>query len=338
MNRKLVTMSIIALAITTFLGVTTGSSNINISDVFNIIMHKVLGTDLHSEIKTAEVSIIWVLRVPRVFLALLVGASLAVSGSSTQSVLKNPLASPYTLGVSTGASFGAVLVIITGFHSSILGYFTLATAGFIFGLITIFIILAFTKKVDNAMSNQTIILVGMVFSLFVNAVIAMVAALATRELQQIVLWQMGSFSLRGWKYVYAIIPFFIIGFLGTMMYTRELDALSFGEEQAMTIGVDVIKVKKRLIVFSAILAGSAVAVSGVIGFVGLVAPHIVRKIFGPKHSILIPMSAVFGGMFMVLMDLVARTVIAPVEIPVGAITALIGAPFFAFIFFSRRKQ
>lgn len=338
MNKKLIGLSVVLLLLTVLIGVSIGSTYIPLEEVFQILSHKIFGFELAEGIEAKTVSIVWILRFPRVLLALIVGASLAVSGSSIQSVLKNPLASPYTLGVSAGASLGVIFVIVYDLHIPGLGYLTLTTVGFLSGLATVFLVLKFAKKVDHGFTNQTIILSGMVLALFVNAVITMITALSHNDLQRIVLWQMGTFSLKSWSYVYAILPFFLIGTIGTYKYSRELDALCFGEEQAMTLGVEVSKVKRKLIIFSAILTGSAVATSGVIGFVGLVAPHICRKLFGPKHSVLIPMSIVFGGMFLILTDLIARTAISPSELPVGAITALIGAPFFSIIFFSRRKK
>jgi len=338
MNKKLIGLSVALLVLTVLIGISVGSTKIPVQDVFSILSHKLLGTALSEGIEGKTVSIVWILRFPRVLLALIVGASLAVSGSSIQSVLKNPLASPYTLGVSAGASLGVVICIIFDLYIPYFGYMTLTTVGFLSGLVTVFLVLRFARKVDHGFTNQTIILSGMVLALFVNAVLTMITALSHQDLQRIVLWQMGTFSLKSWKYVYAILPFFVIGTLGTLRYAKELDALSFGEEQALTLGVDVEKVKKRLIIYSAVLTGSAVATSGTIGFVGLVAPHICRRVFGPKHSLLIPMSVIFGGVFMIVMDLIARTVIPPSELPVGAITALIGAPFFSMIFFSRRKK
>lgn len=143
--------------------------------------------------------------------------------------------------------------------------------------------------------------------------------------------------MRGWSYVKAGIPFFIIGILGVSFYFKEMDVLTFGEEAAKTIGVDTNKVKRRLFLFVAILTGSAVALSGTIGFIDLIAPHVVRKIFGSKHAYVIPMSVVFGGCMMIMTDLVSRTIVAPSELPVGAITALIGGPFFAYIYFKKSK-
>ena len=143
--------------------------------------------------------------------------------------------------------------------------------------------------------------------------------------------------MKGWSYVKIGIPFFIIGITGVIFYCKEMDILSFGEEQAKSVGVDTSRIKRNLLVFSAILTGSAVALSGTIGFVDLIVPHLVRRMFGAKHRIVIPICIIFGGCFMVITDLVARTIIVPSELPVGAITALIGAPFFAYIYFKKSK-
>lgn len=272
---------------------------------------------------------------PRVLLAFLVGGCLATSGAVVQSILKNQLASPYTLGVSSGASLGAGLVIITGITIPVIGSFTLPFVGFIFGLFTVYLVILFSSKIDKTMSNNTIILAGMVFSLFVNALLTTLTAMFSEDLKRIALWQMGSFAMKGWTYVGLIIPFCLVGMIGTLMYTKEMDILTFGEEQAQSVGVDTSKVKTKLFIFSAVLTGGAVSLSGTIGFVDLIAPHVVRKIFGSNHKYVIPMSFVFGGCLMVVTDLIARSVFAPTELPVGAVTALIGAPFFAYVYFKK---
>ncbi|MBP1888479.1 iron complex transport system permease protein [Clostridium moniliforme] len=318
------------------IGTSIGSSNINLFDIFSIIGNKVLNIPLDYKITGQEVAIIWELRFPRVLLAFLIGGALSVSGAAIQSILKNPLASPYTLGVSSGAGLGAALVIIFGFNISFLGDFTLPIVGFIFGLLTVIIVISFSKRVDIFLSNNTIILAGMVFSLFLNAILTTAGALNGDSLKAISLWQMGSFSMKGWSYVYAFIPFLLIGMFGISLYTKEMDILTFGEDNAKSVGVDTNKVKTRLFVFTAVLAGSAISLSGIIGFIDLIAPHIVRKIFGAKHNLVIPMSFILGGSLMVITDLISRTIISPSELPIGAITALIGAPFFAYIYFKKK--
>jgi iron complex transport system permease protein len=284
-----------------------------------------------------NVSIVWLLRLPRVLLAFLAGGCLAVSGAVCQSILRNSLASPYILGVSSGASLGAGIVIISGISLPLLTGFTLPLAGFGFGLATVFFVAAFSTRIDKSMSNNTIILCGMVLSLFINALLTLLSAIFSDDLKRIVLWQMGSFAMRGWAYVRLLLPFLVAGMAGIILYSREIDMLSFGDEQAKSAGVDTGPLRKKLLAFSAILTGAAVALCGVIGFVDLIAPHAARKITGSRHRYLIPMSFILGGSLMVVTDLIARTIISPSELPVGAITALIGAPFFAWVYFRRRK-
>lgn len=336
-NNKLVVLSILFVLLIICIGTSVGSSNINILDTISILGNKILNIPLREGIETKNVSIIWNLRLPRVLLAFMVGGCLATSGAVVQSVLKNQLASPYTLGVSSGASLGAGLIIVTGISIPILGGFTLPLVGFIFGLITVYSVLVFSAKIDRNMSNNTIILAGMVFSLFVNAVLTTLTSLFSEDLKSITLWQMGSFAMKGWSYVGLILPFCIIGMLGVTRYIREMDILTFGEEQAKAVGVNTEKVKKRLFVFSTVLTGGAVALSGVIGFVDLIAPHVVRKVFGSSHKYVLPMSFIFGGCLMVVTDLIARTVVSPSELPVGAVTAIIGAPFFAYVYFKKAR-
>ena len=336
-NKALMILSLGLVFLIICIGTSIGSSNISIMDIISIISHKLFNTSLFEGIEAKDVSIIWSIRLPRVLLAFCVGGALAVSGAVVQSVLKNPLASPYTLGVSSGASLGVGLLIVSGITIPFLGNFSLSLVGFLCSLFTMIIVLLFASKVDRELSNTTIILTGMVFSLFFNAALTTLTALFVKKMEAITLWQMGSFSMRGWSYLRAGVPFFLIGLIGVMSFSKEMDVLTFGEEQAKAIGVEAERVKKYLFLFVAILTGAAVAISGTIGFVDLIAPHIVRKVFGSKHSYVIPMSVVFGGCLMVITDLISRTIIIPSELPVGAVTAMIGAPFFAYLYFKKAK-
>lgn len=329
-------MPIIAVFVV-IIGVALGSVKITSFDVVSVLLNKVFKVKLPPSVTSGTVAIIWKLRLPRVFLAFCVGAALSCSGAVTQSVLRNPLASPYTLGVSSGASLGAALIILTGYTIPFLKAFTLPVAGLTFGIITVFLSVVFANKVDKGLESTTIVLCGMVLSLFINAIIMLIAGLFPHKMQTIIYWQMGSFSGKGWDYVKILFPILVIGTAVITMFSRELDILTFGDEQAASIGVETRKVKWILLIISAILTGCSVAFAGVIGFVDLIAPHIVRKLFTSVHKYVIILSALCGGIFMVIADLVARTVVSPVELPVGCVTALIGAPFFAFVYFKRRK-
>jgi len=314
-----------------------GSTAISLGDTALIILHRMFGIPLRENISPMNVSIVWMLRLPRVLLAFIAGGSLAISGAVCQSILRNPLATPYILGVSSGASLGAGLIIISGITIPLLGGFTLPLVGFAFGLAVVFLVASVSSQMDRSMSINTIILCGMVFSLFISALLTILSALFSDDLRRIVLWQMGSFAMRGWVYVQLLLPFLVLGTAGIMRYTKEMDILTFGDDQAKSAGVETAALRKRLLAFSAVLTGGAVALSGVIGFVDLIAPHAARKIIGSRHRYLIPMSFILGGSLMVTTDLIARTIISPSELPVGAITALIGAPFFAWIYFRKRK-
>lgn len=315
-----------------------GSSGISPLDIFSILFHKLFGTALPEHIPETAVTILWTLRLPRVLVAFFVGGALAASGCVVQSVLKNPLATPYTLGVSSGASLGAGITIVTGVSIPFLTGFTLPLVGFLSALATVGLVLVFSSRVDRNMSNMTVILAGMVFSLFFSAVLTVLTALSSdHHMQQITMWQMGSFSMRGWSYLQIFLPFFLVGTALLLFYSRELDIMTFGEETASSMGVNTFLVKRAVFVCAAILTGSAVAICGTIGFVDLIAPHLVRRWFGSKHKIILPMSIVTGGCLMVLADLIARTLISPSELPVGAVTAIIGAPFFAYVYFKKMK-
>ncbi|MCL2568135.1 MAG: iron ABC transporter permease [Oscillospiraceae bacterium] len=318
------------------LSISLGSAHVPLADVFHVIGHAVFGLDLPEHITAATVSIVWSLRLPRVLLAFLAGSALSVSGAVMQSVLQNPLASSYTLGVSSGASLGASLVLFLGVSLPFLAMLTLPILGFVFGLATILLAMAIAKRIDGSMGNQTIILTGIVFSLFVNAITTLLFSLFLNDSNRMIAWQMGSFAMRDWHTVWILAPIAVAGIFFITRFHWELDILSFGEEQAEAIGVNSRHTKTTLLVSSAALTGSTIAFIGVIGFVDLVVPHIVRRLFGPAHRYVIPMSAVIGGALMVLCDLIARTVLAPRELPVGVVTAMIGAPFFAYIYFSKR--
>lgn len=333
---KLAALIIICIVVI-IAGIGIGSVSVAPSDTVNILLHKMLGRGLSADIDPSMVSIVWSLRVPRVLMAFIVGAALAVSGSVMQSVLKNPLASSYTLGVSSGASLGAAFIIVTGFRLPLLNAFTLPFVGLVFGLGTVIISVNFAQKMDRNLDNNTIILVGMVFSLFINALLTLITALARDKVTQLTYWQMGSFQSKSWSEVFILLPIVILGILALLNFTREMDILSFGEDQAFTIGVDTARMKWILLGLASALTGSAISFVGVIGFIDLIAPHLVRRVFGSSHARVVPMSMLFGGSFMVVCDIIARTIMAPKELPVGAITALVGAPFFAYIYFSRRK-
>ena len=337
-NRKKVGITLCLSAAAFLICIAIGSVRISIVDILCIMGHVIFGIDLPGHITPASAAIVWNLRLPRVLLAFFAGSALSVSGAVMQSILRNPLASSFTLGVSSGASLGASLVIFLGVSLPFLSLLTLPLLGFLFGLGTIFMVMAFASRLDGRMENNTIILTGMVFSLFINAITTLMFALYREGIQRMVFWQMGSFSMRDWQAILILSPIATAGIIYIHRFKRELDIMTFGEEQAQSIGINSNRVKWKLLISSAAITGSTIAFTGVIGFVDLVTPHVIRKLFGSSHRYVIPMSALAGGAFMALCDLAARTVVPSLELPVGAVTAIIGAPFFAYVYFSKRNR
>ncbi len=313
-----------------------GTVRIEPANIFAIFGHKLFAIELPSEISDNIASIFWTMRLPRAIAAFLVGAALAVTGTVMQSVLRNPLASSYTLGVSSGASLGVALMVVFGISLPFIGNFSLPMIGFVFGLGTVLLAMAMAMQLDKNLENQTIILIGMVLSLFVSSMLTILIVLSKEHMEQIIFWQMGSFSAIKWSHVQVLLMIIIPGILFLMYFAQEMDIMTFGEEQAISVGIDMRRMKIILITASALLTGTAVAFVGIIGFIDLIAPHVVRKIYGASHRIVVPMSALFGGAFMTLADMVSRTIISPSELPIGAVTTLIGAPFFAYVYFSKR--
>lgn len=327
---------IILCVLVLILAIGIGSVSIAPTDTLIVILNKLFGIQFSKVVDETIVSILLKTRIPRALLAFLSGAGLAVSGVMMQSVLRNPLASSFTLGVSSGAALGASFVIL--FNISILGFLTLPVFGLTAGLLTVFLSLGVAAKIDRGLQNNSIILTGMAFSLFANAMITIVMSVSKEHLQRLIYWQMGSFSMKTPQHFIMLSPLVILTLIVVMRCSRQMDIMTLGDEQAQTSGVEVQRMKWLLLSVSAILTGAIVSVVGVIGFVDLFTPHMARKLFGASHKYVLPASALLGGVFMVLCDLLARTLVSPLEIPVGAITAAIGAPFFIYLFMSKREK
>lgn len=320
------------------MGVSIGTVSVHPITIIRVISAEIFPFISLGNTDAMHANIIMNIRLPRVLLAGLVGASLAIAGAAFQGLLRNPLADPYTIGVSSGASLGAVLTLFFGLSIPFAGMFTLPLFSILFSFLTIFAVLLFARNIERSMKVETIILTGIIFSSFLGALISLMIALTGEELRQIIGWLLGSVSMRGWAYINIILPFFIIGAILLLVNSKELNAMSFGEEKAQHIGVDVQKRKMMVLVAGSILTGAAVAVSGTIGFVGLVIPHLTRMLWGPDHRHLLPLSILMGSGFLIIADLVSRTIIAPAELPIGVITALIGAPAFGVILMKRKNK
>lgn len=320
----LLALSLLAM----LLSLQIGSAPISVGDLMNMILGR--GKDFAPLLQ----SILLEVRMPRILLSFLVGLALGASGTVMQSLLQNPLASSYTLGVSSGASLGASTVMLLGINFMSTSI-SMSLAGFAFGLVTVFIVLLFAQQFSQSLDNQTIILVGMVFSLFVNSFLTLMMTFSPDYMQRIIFWQLGSFSGASWENVQLLTLLFVFSFVCLLYFHREMDILSFGDTFALSQGVEVKRTKVILISLSTLLTGASVAMTGVIGFVDLIAPHIARRLFGATHKWVLPSSALIGGLLCVFADTVARSVFQTRELPIGAVTALIGAPFFCYIFFRK---
>ncbi len=304
-----------------FAGVALGPSGLSPGEVWAALSGQASGT---------SADIVWRVRIPRVGLAAGVGAALATAGVLFQALLRNPLADPFILGVSGGAALGGVAVLALGPIIG-LGYAAVPPAAFVGAIVTILGLLAVAGP-SGRLSSNTLLLTGVVFNAFASAVIVFLASVSGfAEGASIFLWLIGSVSdarvdVAGW------VVFFLFGGLACALpLARSLDLLSLGEENAAALGVDAERVKRLLLVAASLMVGAAVAVAGLIGFVGLVVPHLLRLVLGPDHRQLVPAAALAGAAFLVACDTIARTLPGGMELPVGAITALAGGPFFLWL-------
>ncbi|MBP2649894.1 MAG: hmuU 3 [Firmicutes bacterium] len=314
--------SAILLVITAIYLLTIGTADISAPTVFSIITHKIFGMP-NPDIPMPEQIIVWNFRWQRVALAMLVGSCLAVSGTCFQTMFKNPLADPFILGVSSGAALGAAIAIVSG-HTELM--IILAFIGAILSLSIVY----FLGQSFLYPSDQQLLLAGVACGAMLNAMLSALMAIHSQQMQMIVFWLMGSLT----NYVDSLKP--LVAIVGiciiiVMVYASDLDIIALGDEDAKFLGVDVNKVKPLLLIVTSLMTGACVSVSGIIGFIGLIIPHIVRKIAGSSHIVLLPLSAIFGAIFLLAADGLTRTVPQLASLPVGVVTALFGGPFFFYI-------
>ncbi|MFC9685789.1 FecCD family ABC transporter permease [Streptomyces sp. NPDC056948] len=312
----------------------TGAYPVPVGDVLASVQHR-LGLGGGELDRVAE-SVLWNVRFPRIVLALLVGASLGCAGALMQGVFGNPLAEPGVIGVSSGAAVGAVGAIALGVN--VLGTWTVSVFAFASGLVTVLLVYAMSRS-GGRTEVVTLILTGIAVNAFAGALIGLFLFFAdTAAVNQITFWQLGSLSQATWPKVLAVLPCAALGLAVAPLYSRRLDLLALGERPARHLGVDVERLRIVLVLVIALLTAAAVSVSGIIGFVGLVVPHLLRMLAGPGHRFLVPGSALFGALVLLAADLTARTVAAPAELPLGVLTALLGSPFFFWLLRRTRRR
>ena len=333
-RRLLWPLALGVLALTMLLCIGVGSVPVPPGETARILLAALRG-------RTAEAgvmgSIVLSVRLPRVMCAALTGAALSLCGAAMQGLLRNPLADGSTLGVASGASLGAVIALALGITlpgAPLAGTVLLAMA---FAFLSLLLILSLAYALDRSLSTNSIILIGVIFSMFVSSLMTLIIAFSGERVRSITFWTMGSLSGVGMAHVLLLGAALLRGGAVILCRARELNAFALGEDTARHVGVDVRRVKLTLLVAVSALIGVCVSVGGTIGFVGLVIPHMTRMVVGPNHTRLLPASMLAGAVFLLLADLVSRTLLAPVELPIGVVTSMVGAAAFVFIFDRTRK-
>lgn len=331
---RIYVLFVVALFTTMLLCICIGSVNIPLKNTLTVMWNTLWGLELPTGVSK---NIILNVRLPRVINVALVGAVLSLCGAAMQGLLKNPLADGSTLGVSSGASLGAVISLAFGVRIPGFEYAGTMIMAMLFAFLSLLLILSLAYVLDRSMSTNSIILIGVIFSMFTSSAMNLIITFADDQARSIAFWTMGSLS--GTNYTQSAI------LLGTLLlcggvilrYSRELNAFAVGEDNARHIGVNVKRVKLVILISVSVMIGICVSISGTIGFVGLVMPHMTRMIVGPNHKRLLTSSMFSGAIFLLLADLVARTLLSPIELSIGVVTSLVGAVAFIIIFFRTRK-
>lgn len=317
----------VGLFLTILFAISVGPVYIHPAEVFNVIAH---GMGFDAALPESHVKIVLQVRLPRVVLGVFVGAALSVAGVIVQGLFRNPLADPYVLGVSSGASLGAALSLTL--LPAFLGVHTTPFTAFIGGLIAMLLVYNIVKFCGR-FTATSLLLAGIATAYLFSAILSMIIWLTSKDSHRILMWVLGGLWGAGWLKIQIVSPIIMICALTAFAFSRDLNALSLGEEFAQSLGVNVSFLKKFLPILASLITSAAVSFSGAIGFIGLMIPHIMRLLVGPDHRILLPSSALGGGIFLVLADTLARCLM---ELPVGVITALAGTPF--FIYLMRRRE
>lgn len=281
--------------------------------------------------------IVWDFRLARTLLAAAVGAALAVAGAAFQGLFRNPLADPFVIGASSGAALGATLAIVLNFTVTGGGFGPVPLAAFLGALVAVALVYFIAESGGSAPPAIALLLAGTALSALFSAAVSMLMALSQQRLHEVFFWLLGGLGGRSWPHLWAMLPYLALSLIALQALARPLDVLAFGEETAQSLGLEVRWARLLVVAAASLATAAAVASSGIIGFVGLIAPHAARLLFGPAHQRLLPASALLGALLLVLADDLARTVLAPLELPVGILTALLGAPFFLYLLRVRRE-
>lgn len=336
-NRIVVLVLFFLTIVTGLFAITQGSVKIPIGDVFRVFVHGFRDTSEISGIKGSHLFIIENIRLPRILMSFVVGGVLSIVGASFQAIFKNPMADPFVMGVSSGAAFGATMGIVMGISTNLLGLGTISTLAF-FGALSTALIVYSLARVGTKISTTSILLAGIVMNSLLTSIISLVMILNQEDIAKIVTWTMGSFNAASWDQVHMILLPSLIGFVLLMIKARDLNAIVMGEEDAQNMGVNVEMTKKLVLMYASFLIAFSVSVSGIIGFVGLIIPHLLRLLLGSDHRVLLPASFFGGAFFLIACDTIARSLVPNMEIPVGIVTAVFGGPFFLYLLNKNKKS
>lgn len=327
-DMKIYISSFLFLSLALLLSLAIGSVFISPKELWDVILGN--GTE-------TATSILWKIRLPRTVLIALTGAALAGSGATYQGLFRNPLADPFLIGIASGAGLGAVIAMSVKWPYSFWGLMAIPMAAFLAALLTVFIVYSLAR-VGQTIPTTNLILAGVAFSSFATSLTSFLMIRSTSEVRRALGWLLGGATQNNWTAILAMLPYLVIG-LGILLFSgHALNLLQFGDDQAQQLGLNVTRTKRILLIASSLTTASAVAFSGIIGFIGLIVPHLIRLWFGPDYKRLLPLSIFGGATALLVSDIIARVLISPQEIPVGIITALAGAPFFLWVLRRSKNQ
>ena len=328
---------LILLGATLLISLGAGPVRYSIAEILSVIGSRFNPRVDAGSVSKAAAIIIWDLRLSRSILAAVVGAALAMSGAAFQGLFRNPLADPFVIGASSGAALGAALAIALKVVIPVAGLSSVPAAAFVGSLLSVLLVYGLSSAGTASPPTVSLLLAGTALSSLLSSMVSFIMAMRDDDLHQVFFWLLGGFGGSNWDHLISILPYVIPGAAILFLLSRPLDVLAFGEDSAKTMGVSINLTRLLTVGAASLTTAAAVAVSGIIGFVGLLAPHAARLIFGPSHRALMPASALIGAILLVLADIFARTVLAPVELPVGILTSMLGAPFFLFLLRTRRE-
>lgn len=338
-KKMLFLLFLAAYVVLAILSASVGTAKIAPFDVLRVIMKSMpfIRGHIGVDVPQAHHLIVWVVRLPRILMASLVGMGLAVVGASFQSLFRNPLADPHVLGISSGAALGAAIAMVIRLPVPFASLSLVTVLAFI-GAASTALLVYFSARTGGKVSTTNLLLAGVSVSFFMSALISIIMVFNRQEASKIIFWMMGSFNTSSWRNVTITAPVVLAGILFTTLFYRDFNLMFIGEDTAKNLGVNTERTKKFIVFLSSLITAVCVSFAGIIGFVGFLVPHLIRMLFGPNNKLLIPFSALLGAIFLLASDTVARTLAAPGELPVGAVTALIGSPYFIWLLLKIKKK